>query len=139
MSTPGVVNIDVGGSPIEVSLPGQIPLIEPLSPAAEHHATRTTHATQTGGISLFPIPGVEIRGDRAGNSADGLIIDADDCHISGLIITSFSKFGVSVNGCSGTFVTCNNIGVAIDGSSNGGNSFGGISIEERCFGQHRVG
>jgi hypothetical protein len=75
-------------------------------------------------------PLITLNGASAGTNADGLLLDASNCSVSGLIIEGFSNNGIEVN------ASTNTIGGTTAGAGNvlSGNSGSGVAIDSGVTG-----
>jgi CSLREA domain-containing protein len=74
---------------------------------------------------------VQLDGLNAGFGATGLLIEASDCTIQGLVIKRFEYDGIQVlgTGATGNRIEGNFIGVSRDGTTDRGNGYLGVEVE----------
>lgn len=82
----------------------------------------TVDGTTAPNFSADPI--VQIDGATLGGSDSGLTVAANDCTITGLVITNFPNLGIQIDGSDNTVIQNNWIGVGLDGSTVAGNNTG---------------
>ena len=111
------IRFAIGSGPVTISPTSELPLItEPV----------TIDGFTQPGAGTTPI--VHLAGDTVGVNGDGLRLAASPSSVSGLV---FSKFDVAIfiSGPGGNLVTGNYIGIATDGTTARGNSYG-VVIEK---------
>lgn len=104
-------------------LPDEVPLIRPRTPLPEITDPVIIDGTKDV-LSLIPLPGVEIRGDRLSGSAVGLDLRTDDSEIRGLVINSFTTFGIRVRDGQDNIINGNYIGAYFENTSGSENDVG---------------
>ncbi|MFD1824432.1 choice-of-anchor D domain-containing protein [Mumia zhuanghuii] len=118
-ASPGAdtVRFAIGSGPVTISPTSELPLItEPVT---------IDGFTQPGAGST---PIVHLAGDTVGAGGDGLRLASGTSSVSGLVLTHF-EVGIFISGPGGNLVTGNYVGIAADGTTGRGNSYG-IVIEK---------
>lgn len=90
--------------------------------------TVTIDGTTQPGYSGLPL--IELNGQTAGNSADGLEIFADNCVVRGLIINRFAHDAIHIQNGTGTRIEGNFLGTDSTGKISRGNGDGGVTIAQ---------
>ena len=113
-----------GAETITFNIPGGgVPRIQPHSPLPQINEAVTIDATTQ------PNSGkVEIDGNSAGLTANGLVINSGNCTIKGLVINRFSQAGILVDTGGGNQIQGNFIGTDATGTIKRGNGADGIYI-----------
>lgn len=113
---------------------GSVKTIAPLSPlpfvtqpVSINGYTQTGSSANSLATSDNAVLLIEISGANAGAGANGIVLVAGDCSVSGLIINRFSRNGISINGGDDNNISGNFIGTNATGMLDFGN--GGIGIE----------
>lgn len=99
--------------------------IRPLSPLPTIHDTVTIDGTTEPGYAGTPI--IELDNSQGQASWSGLIIQADNCTIRGLVVHSFFN-GIWIDGGSGNQVVGNYIGTDVTGTLPLGNHATGVFV-----------
>jgi titin len=100
---------------IVFAIPGPgVHTITPLSPLPTITNSVTIDGTSQPGYSGTPL--IELDGTSAGANATGLVLDASNCTVRGLVINSFSRFGIDLH-TSSNVIQGNYVGVDTTGNT----------------------
>jgi titin len=121
------VNSGSGGDTIAFDINGGgVQTIHPLSALPTVTKSVTIDGTTQPGYNGSPL--IELAGNLAGSSTDGLTITAGNSVVRGLDIDRFSGIGIRLEGSGGNRIESNFIGTDITGTQALGNSATGIFV-----------
>jgi hypothetical protein len=78
-------------------------------------------------------PIIELNGAGAGGGVNGLVLNADNSTIRGLVINRFGNFGIVLSAASNNIIAGNYIGTDVTGSLDLGNAISGLLIDGGSF------
>lgn len=119
-------NFTAGGDTINFGIGSGAQTIMPGSALPTIVQPVTLNATTQPGFAGAPI--IELSGFTAGGSANGLTISAGGSTVRGLVINSWSGYGIELNALGGNTVAGNYIGTDIAGSAALGNTLSGVWV-----------
>jgi len=122
-------NAHAGTDAISFNIPGSgVHTITPTSPLATIVDSVMIDGTTEPGFVGSPL--IELSGQNAGVSGDGLTILAGSSHVKGLVINRFGGDGISIQINGQNTIQANYIGTDASGAFDLGNSRHGVSIND---------
>ena len=122
-------NARIGSDWIAFAIPGSAPFtIAPYSALPQITDPVVLDGATQPGFEGRPV--VQLSGALAGARANGLLVLAPNCRISGLCVVSFALDGIQLQGGGGCVIQGNYLGVNASGQTAKGNGLGGLTISD---------